>query len=365
MYASFLLMNRLLSTSSMALLLLLASPLAQAELILFPALTATERAGLNPRPDVQHAGHTPKQSELDAALNLFYSADKGRLRLLAEALISNKHPLSIERLQAGWLAVPATTVWLGRHHSPLGYWGTQFHHGAYMQTAIQRPASSAFGDPGDILPTHLSGLLIEGEHEQGDGSIDYTLSFGAGPTQGANGKLAAFDLAHPNQGTHKPGAVLRLSYRPDALASSEAGVFMGYSTIASELASVREIRQTVAGAFFNREQGRWRWIGEIYGVRNDLTQPAGNVRSSFVNANLQGEYGLRPDWTLYGRAENTFGDRNDPYLVHFPNFARERYLLGVRYELTRNQALKLELSDVRVAGDSYDQLALQWSAALP
>lgn len=354
----------LLGTLALSALLLVA-PVAQAEFILFPSLTATEHAGLNPHPDVHHAGHTPKQSEFNAALDLFYSADKGRLRLLAEVLIASDEPLDIERLQAGWLATPETTVWLGRHHSSLGYWGTQFHHGAYLQTAIKRPAISEFDDHGGILPTHLSGLFIEGQHAQGDAAIGYALSFGAAPAQGHDGALEPFDLIHPNRGTHKPGAVLRLSYRPDALASSEAGVFMGHATIASELASVREIRQTIAGAFFNREQGRWRWIGELYGVGNDLNQPAGNARSSFVNANLQGEYGLRPDWTLYARAENTFGDRNGPYLVHFPNFAKERYLLGVRYELTRNQALKLEFSDSQVLADSYSALALQWSAALP
>lgn len=358
-----LLMKPLLHALSVC--LLLGSSWAQAEFILFPSFTATDHAGLNPHPDVQHAGHTPKQSELNAALDLFYSADKGRLRLLAEAVISSDEPLDIERLQVGWLAAPETTVWLGRHHSPLGYWGTQFHHGAYLQTSIQRPAISTFDDHGGILPTHLSGLFIEEQHAQGDGSIGYALSFGASPTQGDEGTLEAFDLAHPNQGTHKPGALLRLSYRPDAAAPGEAGVFMGHATIASELASVNEIKQSVAGAFFNREQGRWRWIGELYGVRNDLTQPAGNARSSFVNANLQGEYGLRTDWTLYGRAENTFGDRNGPFLMHFPNFAKERYLLGVRYELSRNQALKLEFSDSHVLADSYSALALQWSAALP
>ena len=96
---------------------------------------------------------------------------------MAEVFISNDEPLDIERLQAGGLATPETTIWLGRHHSPLDYWSTQFHHGAYLQTAIKRPAISEFDDHGGILPNHLSGLFIEGQHAQGDAAIGYALSF--------------------------------------------------------------------------------------------------------------------------------------------------------------------------------------------
>lgn len=116
--------------------LLLLVPMAQPEFILFPSLTATEHAGLNPHPDVHHAGHVQKQSEF-------------------EVLISNDEPLDIERLQAGGLAAPETTVRLGRHHSPLDYRNTRLHHGAYLQTSIQRPASSEFDDHGGIPLTIL------------------------------------------------------------------------------------------------------------------------------------------------------------------------------------------------------------------
>ncbi len=40
-------------------------------------------------------------------------------------------------------------------------------------------------------------------------------------------------------------------------------------------------------------------------------------------------------------------------------------MLGTRHEPARNQALKLEFADTHVLADSYGELALQWSAALP
>lgn len=361
MYVSLLLMNRLLHTLSVSLLLLLASPLAQAEFIAFPSLTYAEHRGVNPAPDVPHP-HPPKQSDLEAQLDLFYSADKGRLRFLAEALVAPEKDL--ERLQVGWVAAPGTTVWLGRHHTPYGYWNSQFHHGEYLQTSIQRPGIAAFEDHGGVLPTHLSGLLLESEQTYKNGTLFYALSAGAGPQQGLEATLEPFDLLRPGKGSHKPAAAFRLGYQPDVTSPVMAGIFTGYTVIPSIMANVREIRQTVLGAFLNHEQGKWRWIAELYGVRNDIDRTTGTLRSSFSNASLQGEYTLG-DLTLYGRAENTLSGRSGAFLMHFSDFTKERYLLGVRYELSPRQALKLEISDAHVAGDNYGRLAVQWSAALP
>lgn len=362
MYASLLLTNRLLRTLSTSLLLLLASSLARAEFIAFPALTFTEHRGVNPAPDVPHR-HPPKQSDLEPYLTLFYSAETDRLRFLAEAMVAPERDL--ERLQVGWMTAPGTTVWLGRYHTPYGYWNSQFHHASYLQTSIQRPGIADFEHDGGVLPTHLSGLLLESDQPYKEGMLGYSLSLGAASQQEPEGTLAPFDLLRPGKGSHKPAAALRLSYQPDVTRPVMAGVFAGYSIIPSAMVNMREIRQTVVGAFLNHEQGKWRWIAELYGVRNDIDRSTGPLRSSFSSANLQGEYTLARGWRLYGRAENTYGERSGAYLVHFSDFTRERYLLGLRYELGPKQALKLELSDVHVAGDSYDQLALQWSAALP
>ena len=183
--------KRLLQSWSIPLLLLLASPLAQAEFILFPSITATENQGLDPHPAVEHPAHVAQHSELQTELDLFYSADKNRLRILAEVL-TKPGSTSIERFQLGWFVTPQTTLWLGRHHSPLGYWNTQFHHGTYLQTSIKRPAISGFDDHGGVLPSHISGLFAESEQSlENDASLSYAFSLGAATRLKSNGKLAA------------------------------------------------------------------------------------------------------------------------------------------------------------------------------
>lgn len=86
-----------------------------------------------------HDEHPLRKDQPDAALAIFYSADYGCLRVLAEVDIAREVDAEIERLQAGWLLGSETTAWIGRFHTPLGYWNTRYHHGSYLQTAATRP----------------------------------------------------------------------------------------------------------------------------------------------------------------------------------------------------------------------------------
>ncbi len=329
----------------------------RAEFILFPSVTGLQRYGLDPADNIDNEEVTP-------AVDVFYSADWGRLRFLAEVLSSTDEPIDVERVQLGWLLNPDTTVWLGRHHSPLGYWNTQFHHGAYLQTAISRPSISEFDDHGGVLPMHVTGLLVEGLHNLGAAGLAYTVSFGAGPMLGED-ELEALDLLHSNEGTHQPSTTLRLAYRPDALAHTEFGLFINHTLIPSERGTLRQVRQSLAGLFGNWEIDALRFIGEFYTVRTTLKGDAPS-QGLFSNANVQAEYALSPDWTLYGRVERTFGAADDAYLLEFPHFALDRDTIGVRFELGAKQAVKLEFSSAQLHDDHhYDQLSLQWSAVLP
>lgn len=334
-----------------------------AEFILFPKVTGLQRYGLNPAADSDGEEMMPAE-EMTPAIDLFYSADRGRLRFLAEVFSSTEEPIDVERLQLGWLVNPDTSVWLGRHHSPLGYWNTQFHHGAYLQTAISRPSISEFDDHGGILPTHVTGLFVEGLHNLDTAGLAYVVSFGAGPMLGED-ELEALDLLHINSGSYRPSTTLRLAYRPDALAPTEAGLFINYSLIPSDRDTVHYVRQSIAGLFGNWESDALRLIGEFYAVRTTVENEA-ITHGAFSSAHLQAEYAVLSDWTLYGRVERTFGGADDAYLLEFPHFVLDRDMIGVRFELSARQAVNLEFSNAQLHdGDRYNQLSLQWSAALP
>lgn len=324
-------------------------------LLIFPELTGTYRSnGVDPL--------NIDRSELNAGFSAFLARDLGSLRGLAEILVTTNEQ-EIERAQVGWKFAGDSMAWLGRFHNPLGFWNTYYHHGAYMQTSISRPGILEYEDHDGPLPTHLAGVLLEGMIEQGMSGWNYELAAGAGPELGEH--LEPVNVLQPAEGSHKLCTTLRLSFRPDVDGRDEAGLYFGHSRLAGEDALPIDVTQRAAGAF-----AFWQWSDtalrtEAIYVSADYDTPLA-VRGSFLSAYAQLEQRWHRDWTLFARVEDTRGGDRDAYLARFERYPMQRQLLGLRYELTPRQAVKLEVSHTHLfQGDEYSEVDLQWAAVFP
>lgn len=322
------------------------------EFLLFPSVTGTHQYGET---------HDAEPRDIVPALTLFYTGDYAQLRLLAEYSASpDMHEL--ERLQLGWQPDPRATVWLGRFHSPIGYWTTEFHHSDYLATSISAP-QVAFDDDGGPFPSHLVGLLIEGTARHGAAGISYAAGVGLGPV--LEDRLMPQDILDPNNHTGKLTAAAKVAYRPRVEDQDQLGVFVGYADIPVMDQPGHEVTQRLIGAHMNLETNRARLIGEAYLADTHLEGASSSESSRFASVYLHGEYQLRPAWTLFGRVENTFGAHGDPYLNLIPMFVRSRLVTGARYDIKPSQAIKAELSRNRGQEDSLNTLLqIQWSMVI-
>lgn len=66
----------------------------------------------------------------------------------------------------------------GKYHTPVGYWNAAFHHGAWLQTTIDRPEMVKFG--GSLIPVHFVGAQAEGNIPSGGLGLGYNLGLGNG-----------------------------------------------------------------------------------------------------------------------------------------------------------------------------------------
>ncbi len=69
-------------------------------------------------------------------------------------------------------------VSFGRYHTPINYWNTAYHHGAWLQTGISRPEMTQFG--GSFIPVHFVGMLVEGAVPAGGLNLNYNFGLGNG-----------------------------------------------------------------------------------------------------------------------------------------------------------------------------------------
>lgn len=323
------------------------------DLLLFPNFTVSHLNAPVPGLD---------RNELMPELDIFYSGEHGHLRFLGEFLL-NRDEHEMERLQLGWLVQPMYTVWIGRFHTPLGFWNSEHHHGAYLQTSISRPAILNFEDDDGVIPTHVAGLLMEGAVDRVQGSVNYAFGLGKGPDL-ESGLEAVNILEFRNGGNLS--AALRLSYRAFKESAGEFGGFVGYTRIPVVGSMIDEADQTVAGLFYTRKSEKLRLIGELFRVNNRLESTVPTDHTDFTAGYLQAEYQVHANWTLFGRWEDTNGAKNNAYLKLIPEFPIARTVAGARAELGKNQALKLELSRNERQDDTrFNQASLQWSMVFP
>lgn len=340
-------------------LLLFISPSSQAEThqewLIFPQLDLNYRSGIS------HPA-SPKQREITPSLDMFYSSGRNEIKWLAE-FFASEDETEFERLQIGWSPEDNTSIWLGRFHNPLGLWNSLAQHGAYMQTAISRPHIIEYEHDGGPLPSHLSGVLAQFILPTGNGVWSYDLALGYGPR--LNTQLDAMDILSSEINEHELGATIRISYQPEIYVSNKIGVFASKLTIPAQNSIYQEVDQTIFGI-----TGIWGWqstelIGAVYYLDNQLKGANNDPQNSLTNAYIQFDHAWRPAWAAYLRLENSSYKNGDPYLQLFPDIQQGRTAIGLRHELTFNQALKFEIRDGGHLNDDFTEFNLQWSAFFP
>ena len=285
----------------------------------------------------------PDGTEFVADADIVYSYTNGRFKILGEYLLSTDES-ELERLKLGWHEAD-TIGWIGRFHSPSRYWNSTYHHGQYMQTSISRPLIEQFEDDGGVLPTHITGLMVETMSSlRGSSGLQTTVSFGAGPSIGKD-QLQPVDLLDPDS-NHGAAADLRLGYLPDQLGDNQVGLIMVWNW------------------------PNWNVVGTVVYVNNQDKLQTRTLDDTFTSGYIQAQYSFHPDWILYGRLEESNDAEDSLYLTLFPNTIADRQVLGLRFDFTRNQALTLEVARViefaeADTQDRFGQAMLQWSTVLP
>lgn len=333
---------------------------AESDFILFASGEFAARQGVS-NIDLGESDFTP-------AVDFLYTYTSTRWRALGEYyLTDDEHEL--ERLQLGYDLNVDTTAWVGRYHQPISAWNAKYHHGAYLQPTITRPAIENWEDEGGVLPSHATGLLLESGFRSGRAGDGYHVSaaIGLGPTANATG-LHPYDLLEPDQADGGLAASIAFAYYPDYVGSTNFGLIAGYTDInvqpspAIGVVSPFSIKQRLLGAQVDWQTDPWQVIAAAYYVHNETNDAEERFGGSFFVAYAQLEKRMSDATVLYGRLEGGDNTNSAGYLDIFPEFISERALIGGRIDVAQRQAIALEFSGVDTKHDDYRELRLQWSA---
>ena len=256
---------------------------------------------------------------------------------------SNQYSVEVERSIVRYDANDYFKLSFGKYHTPVNYWNTAFHHGAWLQTTISRPEMIQFG--GRFLPVHFVGLEAEGAIPSGSLGLNY--NFGIG-----NGRQTLSLLGRDGDAGDVNGnraIVAELFSRPAHL----FGLQVGASFYKDEVTPDAGTAAVAAGPY--RE---WIASGHIVWSREtpEFITEFSNVHHTNIASgrdwNSQGVYtqlayrlpGVARAWKPYYRYEYIHVPATEPVLL-VPNLSG--HTAGVRYDITDYAAFKLEYRSAR------------------
>ncbi len=253
--------------------------------------------------------------------------------------------VDLERAHIGYQFADSATVWLGRFHTPFGYYNTAFHHGQEIATSLRRPRFLEFEDHGGVMPAHTVGAWLTGYQRLGDGKVTYDLF--TGNSQAISD--GSIDMRNPGNTDGKLIVGGNVGWLPSGTLD---GLKLGVSAFSTrveiqDVAPEAFTRLTNYGIYAVYDTDMFEALTEFYLFNNeDLSGHTGTHRSDAGFAQLGYRAGRYIPYIRYERAAL---QQSDPYFAaqHFgQSYYREA--LGLRFDIDVKSALKVEFANTQL-----------------
>lgn len=292
--------------------------------------------------------------------DLFFTGSlTDRLSLLGELFFemdNGETGLDMERLQLQYTLRDWFNISAGRHHTPLGYWNSAFHHGKYFQTSVDRPLFLNFEDEGGILPVHSIGMEVWGRKDFSPFGLLYSFDI-------SNGRGKNTDLIQNVKDTnHDKAFAFQVALEPNVLPGLRIGGNLYTDRLPPDRddpTRIRSIRENIFGVHLIYLSGNYELLSELFRIQHRDKTSNKNFYTNALYVQLAYEMG---DFKPFYRFEHVDFDGDDPFFTSFidENNDLTRNSFGLRYELVPFTALKFQYSYLN--GKKRDSSLFQISA---
>jgi hypothetical protein len=218
----------------------------------------------------------------------------------------------------------------GRVHTPIGYWNTAFHHGAWLETTVDRPFMVKVG--GTFTPLHLVGALAEGHIPSGGLGLQYNVGIGNG-----RGEL----IGRPGDAgdnNNNRAWVAKVFARPAKAYGLEVGGSVYRDKIT--LPTGPEYREWITSAYLTWTKGAPEFLTEFDNVNhhNIFTNQDANSNAFYAQFAYRLPW-FEKSWKPYYRFEYTYMPLSEQVFTYQPQMES---IVGVRYDISNFAAFKME-----------------------
>jgi hypothetical protein len=245
----------------------------------------------------------------------------------------SEYATEVERFIVKYEFSDLLKVSAGRYHTPIGYWNSAFHHGAWLQTTTSRPEMVKFGS--QIVPIHFVGALLEGNIPKNSLGLSYMAGFG-------NGRHSNIARGGDTGDVNGDSAwMFEINASPSGIYGLKAGI--GYYQDQVTQIGEPDIDEDIYSGYVAWVKERPEFIVEYLHSTHALASDSnvsGDVDSIYAQFawRLDGKY---KQWKPYARYERTDVEDSDP-LLGARGLDYAGAILGLRWDFNPYAALKGE-----------------------
>src|SRR5437867_1325100 len=225
----------------------------------------------------------------------------------------------------------------GKYHTPISYWNTAFHHGAWLQTTVSRPEMVQIG--GTFIPVHFVGLLAEGNIPSGGLGLGYNVGLG-------NGRSSILSKAGDSGDVNDNRAwVATVFARPTRIYGLQFGASVYCDKLTPQLG--QNFDETITSAHLVYTKEHPEFLSEFANShhREVLTGRTFNSQAFYVQLAYRLPW-QDEKWKPYYRFEYIHKPESDPVFTGVSDLVGST--LGVRYDITNYAAFKGEYRSTRL-----------------
>lgn len=291
--------------------------------------------------------------------NLFISSKLSEnTSVIAETVVeadqgTNEFGIELERLLLQYSANDHLNLAFGRYHTHIGYYNTEYHHSAWMQTAMGRPFLYQFEDNGGILPVHNVGISATGLVNSRLG-LQYIAEVG-------NGRSARTSISNPVQNVtdENNGKSFNLGFvlHPGAWSGWELGA-SGYHDNLTPLNAVK-VGENIFAGHIVYANSQFEFLNEAVMLSHSPQGAPVAIHTPGFYTQVSKRFG---NYRPYFRYEYVNVPQSDPLYSDIGR--QEGPSVGVRYNINEATAFKLEYGrSFRRNLDSINNLGMQLAFA--
>jgi hypothetical protein len=220
----------------------------------------------------------------------------------------------------------------GRYHTAISWWNVAFHHGAWLQTSVDRPIAVKFGS--EFVPVHFVGAMAEGRFFPGGFNISYAGGVGNGRGEHIGRAGDAGDVNN-----HR-ALLLQLGFRHDALYDLQIGGAAYIDRVPVE--DEPDLDEQIFSAFVVLSKETPEILGEFFFVQHqdDFTGNDTESTSYYVQAAYRLPW-VDAKFKPYVRYEDmSIDDQDRAFAGEVPDL--RRFVAGIRFDFASMAAIKLE-----------------------